>query len=317
MATEGITRLAPSPTGALHLGNARTFFINHLLARHYGWRMLMRIEDLDGPRTKAGAAEQALDELSWLGLEWEQPIAYQSHRHLIYQQSLEQLIDTGAAYPCTCSRKDILLAGGAPHIEDGITSYPGTCRGKYKSLAHAEEKSSRPVAWRLHVPDEPITVEDQFFGTHQINLAKTTGDFVVFRNEGLASYQLAVVVDDYAAGVTEIVRGDDLLESAARQIYLRRLLGLDGQVRYWHLPLVVGEDGIRLAKRHGDTRIAHYRQLGATPQRVLGLLGYWSGLLRKRKKISLEDLLEKFDIEKLSHEKVVFTKKDDKFLSGK
>jgi glutamyl-tRNA synthetase len=308
------TRLAPSPTGAMHLGNARTFVINWLLARQRGWRMLMRVEDLDGPRTKAGAAERMLDELRWLGLDWSGPVVVQSGRRAIYEAALRRLIDAGWAYPCTCSRKDIQLAAGAPHAEDATGIYPGTCRGRYASPEAATAATGRPVAWRLRVPEAPVRFVDEFAGPQRVDLARICGDFVIFRNEGLAGYQLAVVVDDADAGVDAVVRGDDLLDSAARQIHLRRLLGLTGDVRYWHLPLVVGPDGRRLAKRHGDTRLGHYRAAGVPPQRVLGLLGYWSGLLESRREADLPALLDRFDLARLPAEATVFGPADDEFL---
>ena len=314
--TETITRLAPSPTGALHLGNARTFLVNYLLARQRGWRVLMRVEDLDGPRVKKGAAEQALDELAWLGLDWSLPIVYQSTRHADYTAALAQLTGAGDAYPCTCSRKDVLLAAGAPHAEDAQAAYPNTCRGRFESADHAAQ-TGRAVAWRVEAPDTPVAFTDEFAGPQSFDLRCTCGDFVVFRNEGLAGYQLAVVLDDAAAGVDAIVRGDDLLESAARQIHLRRLLGLSPEPKYWHLPLVIGPDGRRLAKRHGDTRLDAYRRSGATPQRLLGLLGHWCGLLERPEEISLPDLLQRFDLARLPTNPIVFTQADDDFLLGK
>ena len=312
-----MTRLAPSPTGALHVGNARTFVVNYLLARQRGWRVLMRVEDLDGPRVKAGAAEGALDELAWLGLTWDEPVVYQSQRTLIYESALAQLMDIGAAYPCICSRKDVELAGGAPHGDDHVRVYPNICRGRFDSPDEAVEASGRPVAWRVHVPVEPVTVADEFAGEHSFDLARTCGDFVVFRNEGLCGYQLAVVVDDADAGVDAIVRGDDLLESAARQIHLRRLLGLEPEPAYWHLPLVTGPDGRRLAKRHGDTRLTHYRDGGAPAERMLGLLGFLSGLLDERREADMDELLERFDLDRLPRTPVVFTRADDDFLMGR
>lgn len=314
---EHVTRLAPSPTGALHLGNARTFLVNCLLARQRSWRVLLRVEDLEGPRVKPGAAEQMLDELAWLGLEWSAPIVYQSTRRPAYEAALARLIDAGAAYPCTCSRKDILLAASAPHAEDAAGSYPGTCRGRWSSAAEARAATGRPAAWRVRTPDAAIAFVDEFAGRQKFDLRRTCGDFVVFRSEGLAAYQLAVVVDDAAADVDAIVRGNDLLESAARQIHLRRLLGLEAEARYWHLPLVVGADGRRLAKRHGDTRLATYRRAGATPQRLLGLLGYWSGLLASRREAELAELAERFDLARLPRLPVVFTRADHDFLLGR
>ena len=311
-----VTRLAPSPTGALHVGNARTFLLNVLLARREGWRVLMRVEDLDGPRTKPEAAAQMLDELRWLGLTWEQPIVIQSDRADVYRDALQRLIDSGAAYPCTCSRKDIELAASAPHLEDATGAYPGTCRGRFASPEQAAEQTGRPAAWRVRVDETPVHFHDEFAGPQSFNLTRTCGDFVVFRNEAVAGYQLAVVVDDAAAGVDRIVRGDDLLDSAARQIHLRRLLTSMPEPTYWHLPLVVGPDGRRLAKRHGDTRLATYRRRGCTPQRMAGLLGYLSGILDKRRESDLDELQERFDPARIPRTAVVFTQEDNDFLLG-
>ena len=311
------TRLAPSPTGAMHLGNARTFVVNALLARRHGWRTLMRVEDLDGPRVKPGAAEQILDELRWLGLEWTGPTVYQSARAGEYAAALDRLIESGMAYPCVCSRKDVQEAASAPHRKGQAAVYPGTCRGRYSSAEDATRSSGRPVAWRVRVDDKPIDVAGRFRGTETFCLAETAGDFVFFKNAGTAGYQLAVVVDDAAAGVDAIVRGDDLLESTARQIHLRRLLGLDPQPQYWHLPLVIGPDSQRLAKRHGDTRLAHYRDRGTPAERILGLIAYWSGLCDRRREISFAELLALFDLSLLPKAPVVFDPADDDFLLGR
>jgi len=335
-----VTRLAPSPTGALHLGNARTFLINHLLAVCGGWRVVLRVEDLDGPRVKRRAADAMLDELAWLGLSWSGPAVYQSARHGAYLAALRRLVEGGWAYPCTCSRKDVQLAASAPHAEDAAGAYPGTCRPKNANVAAGAApgalaaslpegwppqwpvpssesfRPSRRPAWRVRVPDGPVAFDDRFAGPQSFDLARTCGDFVVFKNDGLAAYQLAVVVDDCGAGVDAVVRGDDLLESAARQIHLRRLLGLGPQPQYWHLPLVVGPDGRRLAKRHGDTRLGRYRALGVRPQRILGLLGFWSGLLDTRREAPMEELAERFDTSRIPPRPVVFSAEDEAFLAG-
>ncbi len=321
-----ITRLAPSPTGALHLGNVRTFVLNALLARQGGWRVRMRVEDLDSPRVKAGADAAMLEELRWLGLKWEGPIVYQSSRMDAYRAAWEALRRQGAVYPCTCSRKDVQAAASAPHGEAGQAAYPGTCRpmpaggrGIGSVTASGREEWGLPpsCAWRVIVNGEPIVVRDEFAGERAFDLSRTCGDFVIWTRGGQAAYQLAVVVDDAEAGVDAIVRGDDLLESAARQTHLRRLLGLGGAVRYWHLPLVVGEDGRRLAKRHGDTRLSHYRSAGATRERVLGLVGYWSGMLASRREAGWDELGRRFDLGRLPRGPVVFTREDDRFLTGR
>ena len=315
--TKEITRLAPSPTGALHLGNARTFVINYLLAKQNDWQIIFRMEDLDGPRVKAGAAEQAIEDLSWLGIEWTGQIVYQSDRTQKYLDALEYLKETGAVYPCVCSRKDIRLAASAPHAEDHIRVYPGTCYERFASEKEAVAQTGRPVAWRLRSPTTAIEFTDQFAGKQIVDLQSEVGDFVVFRNEGLASYQLAVVVDDHDAGVTQIVRGDDLLDSAARQICLRRALGYNDNISYTHLPLVVGEDGFRLAKRHGDSRIAEYRRQGISAERILGMIAYLSGQIDKPIEVSMQDLLMIFDYEKIPKQQAVFTKSLEKILLNK
>jgi glutamyl-tRNA synthetase len=167
------------------------------------------------------------------------------------------------------------------------------------------------------VEEREIVVRDEFAGERSFVLSRTCGDFVVLTRQGQAAYQLAVVVDDTASGVDAIVRGDDLLESAARQIHLRRLLGIEQPVRYWHLPLVVGPDGRRLAKRHGDTRLAHYRRAGATREKILGLVGFWSGLLEKRRQADLDELARRFELEKVPRCPVLFSKEDEDFLVGR
>ncbi|MCD4824894.1 MAG: tRNA glutamyl-Q(34) synthetase GluQRS, partial [Phycisphaerae bacterium] len=295
----------------------RTFLLNWLLARQNGWRVVFRMEDLDTPRTKTGAADQAIDELRWLGLTWDGPVVQQSDRFQAYRSALEALIEAGCAYPCVCSRSDVAAAASAPHAEDNGPAYPGTCRGKFASATDAQQQTGRPVAWRARHPAAPVTFTDAIAGPQSFDMRQTCGDFVVFRNEGIASYQLAVVVDDAQAGVNQIVRGDDLLESTSRQIHLQRILGLSGEVAYYHLPLVTGPDGRRLAKRHGDTRLAAYIQRGTSVNRMLGLLGFWSGTISRREEIDLDELLQRFDPNRIPDKPIVFTKEDDAFLKGK
>ncbi len=276
----------------------------------------MRVEDLDGPRVKAASAEQILHELRWLGLDWEGPVVYQSARAERYRCALQKLAALGAAYPCACSRKDVEQAASAPNQGDVVATYPGTCRGKYASAEQAQALTGRPAAWRVMTDNSPIAVDDRFAGPSRFCLGELGGDFVIFKSDGLAAYQLAVVVDDAEFGVDAIVRGDDLLDSAARQMHLRKLLGLSPQPEYWHLPLVVGTDGRRLAKRHGDTRLSFYRNGGTSPQQILGLMGYWSGILPQRQDATMEELLAHFDLARVPRRQVVFTAEDDRFLRG-
>jgi len=310
-----ITRLAPSPTGALHLGNARTFLVNWLLARAGGWRIVLRIEDLDGPRVKKGADRQALDDLRWLGIDWDEGPVYQSARRPLYQQAVEQLLAAGRAYACLCTRTEVAQAASAPHADDGATVYPGTCRDRYASLEQAQAESGRAPAVRFRLPEDRLEFRDSFSGMHTYDLAGQLGDFVIAKADGTPAYQLAVVVDDAAMGVTDVVRGADLLDSTPRQLLLFDALGHVGrQPNYYHLPLVIGPDGRRLAKRHGDTRLAFYREQGVPAARVLELLARWCGLEPPPGLRTAGDLLSKFSLDKLPRTAIVCTPADDRWL---
>lgn len=311
------TRLAPSPTGALHLGNARTFLANWLIARRNGWRIVLRIEDLDGPRIKSGADQQAIDDLGWLGIDWDEGPIYQSTRTAAYESAVDHLLKTGRAYPCVCTRKEVDLAASAPHAEDGSAVYPGTCRGRFSSVEEARRAWDKEPAIRFRVDDEAIEFTDLFAGRRAFDPPKQLGDFVIRKSDGTASYQLAVVVDDAHVDVTDVVRGDDLIDSTPRQIMLYRALGLTQKIpAYTHLPLIVGGDGRRLAKRHGDTRLATYRQLGTTADRLRALLGRWLGI-DCGESISPEALLAQFDLARVPRHSITFTDDDDAFLRGR
>jgi glutamyl-tRNA synthetase len=309
-----LTRLAPSPTGALHLGNARTFLVNWALARQRGWGITLRIEDLDGPRVKPEASAEAIDILRWLGLDWDEGPTYQRHDLAPYRAALETLAAQGAIYPCRCTRREIEAAAlSAPHLGDHELRYPGTCRPAQITPYSSETLDDPTNAWRLRVPDGMTTFIDAFAGVHEHDIQATTGDFLVATKEGLPSYQLAVVIDDARQHVTHIVRGDDLLASTHRQRILQQLLGLPPIDQYIHLPLVVGADGRRLAKRHGDTRIGYYRNLGVTSERILGLLGQWCGL-DARREMSASEFTQSFDFVRLPRERIVFTPEDEAWL---
>ena len=298
------TRLAPSPTGALHPGNARTFLVNWLLARQNGWTISLRIEDLDGPRIKPAAAQQAMDDLAWLGIDWDDGPVYQSQRRPVYAGAVRQLLAGGLAYPCVCTRKDVDAAAGAPHADDGAAVYPGTCRGRFASVDAAAAFAGRSPAIRFRMPDRTVAWDDRLAGRQSIDLANL-GDFVIAKADGTPAYQLAVVVDDAAAGVTEVVRGDDLLDSTPRQILLYESLGFADRIpNYYHVPLVVGTDGRRLAKRHGDSRLAEYRRRGVPASTLVTLLAGWCGI--KGIASSASELIGRFDLVKLPTGPVVF-----------
>jgi glutamyl-tRNA synthetase len=310
------TRLAPSPTGALHLGNARTFLINWLLARRNGWRVVLRIEDIDGPRIKAGAATELIDDLQWLGLDWDEGPVYQSQGRAHYEAALRELLASGRAYACTCSRKEVEAAASAPHAEDGAAVYPGTCRGRYGSVDEARSSTGRAPAVRFAVP-AGTTMEwtDGLAGRRSFDVEHDLGDFVIAKADGTPAYQLAVVVDDADANVTDVVRGDDLLDSTPRQMLLYDALSLAERVpTYYHVPLVTGPDGRRLAKRHGDTRLSYYRNLGVPPGRVVSLLARWCGVAEESGDATPRSMLDRFDLNSLPRTPIVFGAEDDAWL---
>lgn len=318
------TRLAPSPTGALHLGNARTFLVNWALARQRGWQIVLRVEDLDGPRVKPGAAAEAIDLLRWLGLDWDQGPLTQREDLSPYRAALDRLAAQGDVYPCRCTRREIEAAAlSAPHGDEHELRYPGTCRpdelppslegrGRGRDSEPSVEGGG-PVAWRLRAPDGATMFEDRVAGIHRHDVQATSGDFLVATKEALPSYQLAVVVDDARQGVDRIVRGDDLLGSTHRQLLLQRRLGLGPPPQYYHLPLVVGPDGRRLAKRHGDSRVSRYRSQGATAERIIGLAAHWSGL-GERREMSASHFAQAFDLARLPRGPIALTPADEAWL---
>lgn len=287
-------RFAPSPSGRMHLGNVYTALLSWLSVKSRGGRWILRIEDLDPQRSKPEHARMIEDDLRWLGLDWDEggldgkgpngPYV-QSQRHHLYEEALKKLKDTGLCYPCTCTRADI-LATQAPHESDGRVVYKGTCR---PAVIPAPYVDTPRAAVRLTVPDEDITFTDRIKGTQTVNLARHCGDFIVRRGDGAWSYQLAVVVDDALMGVTEVMRGDDLLLSAAQQIYLYRLLGYTPP-EFAHVPLVCNEAGIRLSKRDKSLSM-EYLRAHHTPEEILGMAAYRAGLIPSLRSVSLAELL--------------------------
>ena len=374
-----IGRLAPSPTGALHLGNVRTFMIAWLRARSQGGKVIFRMEDLDHPKDKPGAAAQAVEDLRWLGFDWDEEYV-QSERKDIYRAALEALregpktedgrretegLETEdgrrgcLVYPCVCSRRDVEAAQSAPHAGEQL-HYPGTCRGRFASWAEAQafldeascssrssnssdsriarvSSATRTPCWRFAVaPNTVVAFDDAFAGHYEQNVSETLGDFPLARDEFGAGYTLACTVDDLLMGVTEVVRGDDLLPATPAQILLANALApfLHSRISplphfptsplphfptspfphfptspfphfpisYCHVPLVVGRDGKRLAKRHGDTRVAAYRAEGKRPEEILGFLAASCGWAAKGERVSLRDLVPRFDLGTIPHE---------------
>lgn len=291
-----VGRLAPSPTGAQHVGNARTYLIAWLAARSQGGRVVLRIEDIDSPRIKAGAAAQAMADLAWLGLDWEGEPVVQTTRLPLYEAALRRLRERELVYPCTCSRTDIERAASAPHAEHEGPVYPGNC--SHRRAADAAALAGQPFAWRFRVGSRTPAFVDGYRGPTQLDLRTLGGDFVVWKAAGTPAYQLAVVVDDAAQGVTQVVRGDDLVPSTPRQLLLYEALGLPPP-HFVHVPLVVGPDGRRLAKRHGDTRLAALRTAGVRPQALLGLLAWSCGWLEAPGPITAQELLPHYHLESI------------------
>lgn len=295
-----VGRFAPSPSGRMHLGNVFSALMSWLSARKDGGKWILRIEDLDPQRSRMEHARMIEDDLRWLGLEWDEggidgsgPSApyLQSRRGEVYERVMERLEKTRLTYPCFCTRAD-LMASGAPHESDGRMVYAATCRPPRLGGTFVAAPSSRPRATRIFVPDEDIRFEDRTYGEQCVNLARHCGDFVLRRADGAWAYQLAVVADDAMMGVTEVVRGSDLLLSSAQQIYLYRLLGYEPP-RFAHVPLICNAEGRRLSKRDSSLSMEELRKT-STPSHIIGGLAYMAGLLPEPFPISAQGLLPLF-----------------------
>jgi glutamyl-tRNA synthetase len=290
-------RFAPSPSGRLHLGNLRTALLAWLFARSGGGRFMLRIEDLDRARSKPEHERVQIEDLRALGLDWDGEPLRQSTRTERYRDALEELRRQGRVYPCWCTRAEIRAAAEAPHgpLPEGF--YPGTCRRLSESERAERERSGRPAALRLDAGAAQVEFEDRLHG----HVSGIVDDFVLWRGDHTPAYQLAVVVDDADQGVREVVRGDDLLDSTPRQIELARLLGLP-QPRYAHVPLVLGPDGARLAKRHGSVTLEDWHAAAALSWMAASL-----GLGQKGERTTPQDLLDRFDPGALPREPTTFT----------
>lgn len=294
-----VGRFAPSPSGRIHLGNILCCLLAWLSARQKGGKIVLRIEDLDTARCPRRYAEQMIADLRWLGFDWDEgpetggPHApyEQSRRTALYCQALETLQAKGLVYPCFCTRAG-LRAASAPHRSDGQPVYPGTCRGLTPAQA-ADRARTRSPALRLRVPDQDWGFEDGHMGAYRENLARDCGDFLLRRSDGMFAYQLAVVVDDAAMGVTEVVRGADLLDSTPRQLLLYKLLDLPAP-RFCHFPLLLAPDGRRLSKRDEDAGLDAL-QGRVSPQEILGKLACLAGFHPSGAPCTLQELLPAFD----------------------
>jgi len=275
------------------VGHARTFLLAWLAARSAGGRVILRIEDLDATRVRAEARASALADLHWLGLDWDEGPHTQSERLDIYEAALERLKRADLVYPCTCTRAEIERAAAAPHAEDEGPVYPGTCA--HRTADDAARLDHRPFAWRFRVPPGAVGWDDLFRGTCAVDPSRLGGDFPVGRAGAGPAYQLAVVADDALMGVTQIVRGDDLVPSTPRQILLYRALGY-AVPRFAHTPLAIGPDGRRLAKRDGSIKLATLREAGVDPRRLIGWIAQSCGWEDEVRPTAPRDWIERFDL---------------------
>ena len=293
-----VGRFAPTPSGRMHMGNVFAGLIAWLSAKSQNGSMVLRMEDLDTQRTSAEFAEVLRKDLQWLGLTWDLETPPQSQRSDIYDRYFQKLQDLDLLYPCYCTRSQ-LHSVNAPHLSDGTYVYPGTCRNLTQQERNAFDRNP---AWRVKVPDKIWTVNDRVQGTYTENLSADCGDFVVRRADGVYVYQLAVTVDDAEAGVTEVVRGMDLLSSAPRQMYLQELFGFSHPA-YGHVPMLMAPDGRRLSKRDRDMDLG-YLQQRVKPEALIGLLAHSAHLIDKPTPISPMELSTEFAWEKLRKEDI-------------
>ncbi len=300
-----VGRFAPTPSGRMHLGNAFSYLMAWLATRASGGRMVLRIEDLDPRAQNREAAQLILDDLAWLGLDWDEGPYFQSRRADAYAEAISRLDAMGLTYPCFCTRSE-LHAATAPHASDGTYVYQGACRDLTRAEA-ARRALARPPATRVRVPDESdpastVKFTDLVYGPQEENLARECGDFLVRRSDGIVAYQLAVVVDDGLMGVNQVVRGNDLLGSVARQTYLHRLLGY-AVPSFAHVPLFVTPDGRRLSKRDRDLDLGVIREREQGPERIIGILAHAVGLAEKNERISADKLVSRFAWETLANQR--------------
>ncbi len=296
-----VGRFAPTPSGRMHLGNVFAALIAWLSVRSKGGEIVLRMEDLDTQRTSAEFAETLRGDLNWLGLNYDREQSPQSRRSAVYDRYFERLKDEGLLYPCYCTRSQ-LHGINAPHLSDGTYVYPGTCRNLQNP------PKNRLPSWRVRVPDKLWTVEDRVQGHYQLNLATDCGDMVVRRADGVYVYQLAVTVDDGEAGVTEVVRGMDLLSSAPRQMYLQELFGFP-HPEYGHVPMLMAEDGRRLSKRDRDLDLGEL-QKRMRPEQLIGKLAFAAGLIDRQEPVCAWDLAKEFSWEKLSSENICINERN-------
>lgn len=301
-------RLAPSPTGLLHLGNAWSFLLAWLACRSAGGRLVLRLEDIDPARSRPEFAEALLRDLHWLGLDWDEGPIAQSGRTSLYEAALARLEAAGRIYPCFCTRRELReqhSLAGAPHVDDRGAPYPGTCRHLTEDERERRRAAGRAPCWRLRCPAtaSPLHFTDAVYGAQSYTLQDCGGDFALRRSDGVWAYQLAVVVDDGLMGITQVVRGSDILPSTPRQLLLADWLGF-ARPAYAHVPLICDENGERLAKRHQSLTLASLRDAGWSGSAVIGLLAAYARLREAQTPVHPRELVEGFSFDRLPREAV-------------
>ena len=296
-----IGRFAPSPSGRMHLGNLWSCLLAWLSAKHDGGGVVLRLEDLDPDRCRQEYCDQVMADLEWLGLSWTGPVVRQSQRTEAYAEAFHKLEQKDLIYPCYCTRAE-RLAASAPHRSDGIALYSGRCRHLTRTEREELSKTRRP-AWRIAVPEGECTFTDLLQGDYTEDLSRDCGDFILRRSDGVYAYQLAVVVDDAMMGVTQVVRGSDLLDSTPRQLWLQQELSLP-HPDYGHVPLLLAPDGRRLAKRDRDLELGQLQEKYSA-QELVGILAHAANLIPEPAPISPEALVSLFDWAKLPREDLV------------
>lgn len=318
--TNSVTRLAPSPTGKLHLGNALSFLLCWLIARSQGGTVYLRIDDLDPARSKEIFSREIIEDLLWLGLDWDswspaESIVYQSKRSSLYQQALGRLEERGLLYPCFCTRKELRSLAGAPHPGDEGVFYPGACLDLSPEERARKLQSGAPHAVRLQCPERQICFRDLIHGPQKFEKKQYGGDFPLMRSDGVWAYQLASTVDDGLLGINLVARGRDLLPSTPRQILLAELLGF-APPKYAHLPLLLDSNGERLAKRHAALSLQNLRERGVSPATLTGYLAYLAGVTESKAACAPHELLTQFRLENVKKEDIRISVLEANFLMG-
>lgn len=306
-------RFAPSPSGEIHLGNAWAALLAWLQVRHAGGAFVLRVEDLDSERCRSEYISALIEDLQWLGLDWDEgpdrkgefSPYLQSARQEYYEKALQSLRRKDLIYPCFCTRADIRAAASAPHSNSSILRYPGTCRElNFERINAVSGRVLKNYSYRFKLRDCSVSFHDLVYGPYVINPYRELGDFILQRSDEIFAYQLAVVVDDGEMQITHVLRGSDLLPSTSQQILLFQSLGYPVP-EFAHIPLLYGVDGRRLSKRHGAITLRHFREQGVKPEQIIGQLGYWAGLLDKLISVQARELIPYFDLYKLPRHEII------------